>query len=262
MTKPRLVKVRALFYVFQQVIKKRLRLFLTQPLLLVSFKFGAQEWRCGGVPGRYFFRGAFGHYVAASGSSVRTHVYHIVGHSYHVEVVFDYKDGIAPFDQSVEYVHQRADIVEVKTCCRLIEYEQGVSCVAFGELCCKLHALVLSAGQGGGGLPEFHVSESDVLQNLYLFQYRRYACKELHGLVDSHIEHVGHGFAFESYFECFAVVAFSVAFLSRHEHVREEVHLYRLVAVAIARLAASACHIERESPRLVASYFCFRQVHE
>jgi len=31
MTKPRLVKVRALFYVFQQVIKKRLRLFLTQP---------------------------------------------------------------------------------------------------------------------------------------------------------------------------------------------------------------------------------------
>ncbi len=36
MTKPRLVKVRALFYVFQQVIKKRLRLFLTQPRVFIA----------------------------------------------------------------------------------------------------------------------------------------------------------------------------------------------------------------------------------
>ena len=49
---------------------------------------------------------------------------------------------------------------------------------------------------------------------------------------------------------------------ARHLYVGQEVHLYGLVAVAAAGLAASALDIEREATGLVAADLGFGQVDE
>ena len=50
--------------------------------------------------------------------------------------------------------------------------------------------------------------------------------------------------------------------LARHEHIRQKVHLDSAVAAALACLAASALHVEREAPRLVAAYLRLGQIDE
>ena len=50
-----------------------------------------------------------------------------------------------------------------------------------------------------------------------------------------------------------------MADLARHHDIRQEIHLYGLVAVAAASLATSALDIERETSGLVASYLSLRQ---
>ena len=77
--------------------------------------------------------------------------------------------------------------------------------------------------------------------------------KELHGLIDGHIQYVCNALATETDFQCFSVVSLATAFLARYHHIGEEVHLNALVAIARAGLASSTLHIEGEATGLVAS---------
>jgi hypothetical protein len=63
-------------------------------------------------------------------------------------------------------------------------------------------------------LPQLDISQSHILEDLDLPQYRGHRVKELHGLVDGHVEHVGNRFALELHFQRLAVVAFAAAFLT------------------------------------------------
>ena len=90
----------------------------------------------------------------------------------------------------------------------------------------------------------------------------RHVLEELYGLVDGHLQHVGNAFSLEAHFERFAVVAFAVARFAGHEHVGQKVHFDVFVAVALARFAASAAHVEAEAPRFVAPHFGLGQPHE
>ena len=84
----------------------------------------------------------------------------------------------------------------------------------------------------------------------------------LHRLVDSHIQYVGNALALVAHLQCLAVVAFAVAHLARHKNVGQEVHLDGLVAIALARLAASALDVEGESARLITTNLGFGQGHK
>ena len=109
-------------------------------------------------------------------------------------------------------------------------------------------------------MSELNVSKSHVLYGLYLSQNVGHILKEVHRLVDGHVEHVGNALALVSHFQRLPVVALAVAHLAWHHHVGQEVHLNRLVSVAAAGLAASSLDVEREASGLVAPYLCFRQV--
>ena len=54
-----------------------------------------------------------------------------------------------------------------------------------------------------------------------------------------------------------AVVAGALAHLARHVHVRQEVHLDLDRAVAGARLAPAALHVEAEPPGQIAAHLGF-----
>ena len=86
--------------------------------------------------------------------------------------------------------------------------------------------------------------------------YLWYAREELKPLFNGHFEHIVDIFALVFDFERFAVVSRAFADIARYIDIGEEVHLYLHYSVALARLAASAFDIERESVRLISPRLC------
>ena len=86
--------------------------------------------------------------------------------------------------------------------------------------------------------------------------------KKITSLVDCHVEDVGYRFSFEAYFDGFAIIAFSVAYLARNQHIRQEIHFYGLVTVSVACLASASGHVERKASGFVAADFSFGEVDE
>ena len=86
--------------------------------------------------------------------------------------------------------------------------------------------------------------------------------EELHSLIDGHVQHVGYALAFIAHLQSLAVISLAVANLTGHHHVRQKIHLYRAITVALARLAAPSLHVEGEASRLISAHFGFRQTHE
>ena len=79
-------------------------------------------------------------------------------------------------------------------------------------------------------------------------------------LLDRHVEDVGDRRAFVRDLQRLAVVAAAAADIARDVDVGQEVHLDLDLPVALARLAASALHVERETSRPVAAHARFRRL--
>ena len=176
--------------------------------------------------------------------------------------MLDDDDGVTTVHQFLEHIHQNTDILEVETRRRLVEDVKGLAGIPLRQFGGELHALALSAGEGGGRLPELDVSQSDILYGLDLTEDIRYVLEELHGLVDGHVEHVGDRLALVAHLERLTIIAFAMTFLAGHLDIRKEVHLDGLVTVTATGLAAPTFHVERETTRLIASYLGFGQVDE
>ena len=63
------------------------------------------------------------HYVSALISTVRSHVYYMVGAFYHLEVVFYNNNRVTVLNERVKCIKQSVDIVKVKACCRFVKAE-------------------------------------------------------------------------------------------------------------------------------------------
>ena len=76
----------------------------------------------------------------------------------------------------------------------------------------------------------------------------RYKGKSIADILDMTInmavEYIGYGFALVADLKCLAVVTLAVADLARHHHIRQEIHLDGLVAVAAAGLASATRYVE------------------
>ena len=109
-----------------------------------------------------------------------------------------------------------------------------------------LDPLRLSARQRRGRLAEPQVAEPDLVEHLQPAQHLRRAAEEGERFADGEIEHLVNRAAAIADFEHLRLEALAVALIARHEHVGEELHLDAHFAFALARLAASARHVERE----------------
>lgn len=81
----------------------------------------------------------------------------------------------------------------------------------------------------------------------------RVRLEELSGLADRHVEDVADGLAVVLHLECFAIIAFAVAFLAFHIDIRKEVHLDLQGAVTVTGFATAALDIEGEPSGTVAA---------
>ena len=168
-------------------------------------------------------------------------------------------DGVSFVNKFVQYIHQYTDIFKMKSGGRFVEDIECLARITLGEFRSQLYALALTSGERGGGLSQLDIAQSHFLDNLNLIQYLGHILEELHRTVDGHIQHIGNGLAFKAHFQRLAVIAFAVAHLARHIHIRQEIHLNAFVAVALASLAASATDVEGEASRLISTYLRFGQ---
>src|SRR3984957_19416868 len=102
----------------------------------------------------------------APGSAVRPEIDDPVRRLDHVEIVLDHDHGVAAVDQPPEHPEQLADVVEMQAGRRLVQHVDrpaGGPALQFGR---ELDALGLPARQGGGRLPEPHISQPDVHERL------------------------------------------------------------------------------------------------
>ena len=59
---------------------------------------------------------------AALVSAFRSQVDYVVGDLYNIQVVFDYDDGVARIDESLQDINELLHVVAVKPCGRLVKY--------------------------------------------------------------------------------------------------------------------------------------------
>src|SRR5690606_26011013 len=111
-------------------------------------------------------------------------------------------------------------------------------------------------------LADLDIAEADLLERRQPVADRRHRLERLDALVHRHVEYVGDRAVAEFDVQRFAIVAFALADVAFDIDVRQEVHFDLDDAVALARLAAAALHVEGEAAGLIAARLRLRQPGE
>ena len=149
---------------------------------------------------------------------------------------------------------EHLDVREVQARRRLVEHVERAARGLARELARELHALRFAARERRRRLAERDVPEADARRARRAARARAGCVSNmLDRLLDREVERVGDRQAAVPHLERLAVVAPPAARLARDEDVGQKVHLDAEHAVALARLAAAALHVEREAPGLVAA---------
>ena len=169
--------------------------------------------------------------------------------------MFDHDHGIAAVRQSLQDIRQFVYVREMKSCRGFVQYVHRPSSTSSRQLGGKLDPLRLAARELGGRLAQLDVAKSHVIEGLDLRADRRHMLEELQCLLDRHVQDLVDVLPFVAHLQSLPVVSVSVAYFAGDIDVRKEIHFNLDVAVAGARLAAAALHIEGEPSLLVASGF-------
>jgi len=170
--------------------------------------------------------------------------------------VFDHDDRVARIAQPEQKRHEFCDVVKVKAGSRLIEKVEGLARRTAGELRRKLDALRLAAGKRRGGLAKTEIAEADIHERLQLVSETRHLAEELVGLGNGHVEHLCDVLPRIAHFKRLLVETPTAALFAGDVDVRQKTHLKLADAIASARLATPALHVEAEAPRRVPTCLC------
>ncbi|CNV10436.1 Uncharacterised protein [Salmonella enterica subsp. enterica serovar Bovismorbificans] len=167
--------------------------------------------------------------------------------------MFDHHDGVALIAQLMQNVKQLLNIGKVQAGGWLVENIQRLPGAALRQFARQLHALGLAAGKRCRRLTKTDIGQPHVHQRLQLTRQRRNRIKELTRFFNGHIQYFVDGLAFVLNLQRFPVIALAFALVARHVNIRQKVHFDFNDAIALARFAATAAHVEAESPWRVAA---------
>ena len=94
----------------------------------------------------------------------------MVSQSDDVQIVFDDDDGIATIYQSLQHIHQNADVLEVQSRGRLVQNVQRLTRILLRQFGSQLYTLALTTAKRCRGLSQFDVAKTNVLDCLNLAQ--------------------------------------------------------------------------------------------
>lgn len=100
---------------------------------------------------------------ATAVAALRTKVNHIVGGFDDVEVMLDNKHGVPRVHQTLQYLKQLTNIIEVEAGSGLIENIEGFACLATLKLACQLHTLSLTTRKRSGGLAQANIAQAHIV---------------------------------------------------------------------------------------------------
>src|SRR5262249_38280894 len=164
------------------------------------------------------------HNPAALFAALRAEVDNPVGALDHIEVMLDHYNCIAKRDELVQDFEQAAYIFEVQAGSRFVQYVDGTSGGALGQLSGKLDPLSLAARERGSRLTEFDVTQAHIEQGLEFRLDLRDVLEQGQRILNSCIKQVGNRQAFVTNGERLSVVPGTPANVTRDIDVREEIH--------------------------------------
>ena len=132
----------------------------------------------------------------------------------------------------------------MKSCCGLVQDIEGLARITFTQFCCQLNTLTLTTRQSGTGLPQLDISQTYILQDLYLAEDSGDIFEKLYSLIDGHIQDIGNALTTITYLEGLAVISLSTTFLTRHKDIWKKIHLNGLIAIATTSLTTPTPDIE------------------
>src|ERR671918_895882 len=200
--------------------------------------------------------------AASSGAALRSEIDDVIRRLDDIEVVLDHNHRVSSIDQAVKHTEELRDIVEMQPGGRLVEYVEGPSSGAFGQLRSQLHALSLTARKSRRRLTHLYVTETDVTQSVEMARNRGNRREEVRGLAHTHLEYLSDVFSLVADCQRLAVVALSLTNFARHIDVGEEMHLDLDRSFARAWFTATTANIEREPAGLVATATCVGRLRE
>ena len=169
-----------------------------------------------------------------------------------VKVMLYDEQRIACITESLKHCNKLGNILRMKSCGRLVKYIQSFSRSSSCKLGCKLDSLSLAAREGGRGLSDLDISKTDVVNGLQLILYPRNSVKEAKGFLYRHLKDICDILSLVFDLKRVAVISVSVADVTGNVNVGQEVHLYLLDAISLARLTATALDVKGKSSRLIA----------
>ena len=138
----------------------------------------------------YLLGRAAGDQGAASVAALGTHVENIVAGLDEVEVMLNNDNRIALIGEPLENTDQSVNVVGMKAGGGFVQDIDCFSGAAAGQLGGQLDALRLASRQGGGGLPDFDITEADIGKGLELAAELGKILEELKSLVNRHIQNI------------------------------------------------------------------------
>ena len=172
--------------------------------------------------------------------------------------MFDHQDGIAEIHQALEHVEKLSHVVEMQACGGFVQQVESAPGLALAQFFGKFDALGLASRKGRGGLAQVDVAETDIVQSFQLGRDQRDVFEYGKSFFHRHLQKIGDGAIFVLHFERLVVVTPSAAHVARYEDVRQKVHFDALQAIALARFAAAAFHVEAEASGLITARARFR----
>ena len=144
----------------------------------------------------------------------------MVGTFNHIKIVLDDDHAFPLVYQASQHLKQAGNICGVQPCGRFVQNIECLTGWALRELGGKLNALGFPTGEGGCRLTQLDIAQPHILNGLDFVVDCRDVFKKCHGFVHRHIQHLGNIFATIGNLQGFAVVAFTLADLTRGVHVR------------------------------------------
>ena len=86
----------------------------------------------------------------------------------HIEIVLNDQDGTAPLHKPLQHFQKTANIIEVETGCRLIQYIERFSGIPLGKIGGQFDPLRLPTGKGCCRLSQTDISQPHVKKGLQL----------------------------------------------------------------------------------------------
>ena len=175
---------------------------------------------------------------------------------YNVQVMLYDHHGISALRKPLEDLDELVDIREMKPRRRLVQDIDSLSGASFAQLGGKLYPLCLPSRKGRGWLAQPYIGKAHVIQCLYLIPYPGYILKVGKSLFHGHVQHVRNVLVLIPDLQGLPVISFSVAHLTGHIYVRQEMHFDLYDPVSGTGFAPSSLYVKGKPALAVASGPC------